>query len=86
MPVRINRGLSAAGHAVLLANSRGPDTIKRVADEAGAIAVPVIDAAKTVDVVIVSIPEKSILLLPKDLFCGASRDVIVVDVSKLRIA
>ena len=72
------RKLSAAGHAVLLANSRGPDTIKRVADEAGAIAVHVLDAAKNVDVVIVSIPEKNTPRLPKDLFSGVSRDVIVV--------
>jgi 8-hydroxy-5-deazaflavin:NADPH oxidoreductase len=73
------RKFGAAGHAVLLANSRGPDTIRQVAEEAGATAVPVVDAVENVDVVIVSIPEKSIPLLPEDLFAGASDDVIVVD-------
>jgi len=73
------RKLSAKGHTILLANSRGLDTIKKVADEAGAIAVQVIDAAKTADLVIVSIPEQSIPFLPKGLFNGISRDVVVVD-------
>ncbi len=73
------RKLSSAGHAVLLANSRGPDTIVQFAVEAGATAVPVVDAVKNVDVVIVSIPEKSIAYLPKDLFAGASDDDVVVD-------
>ena len=74
------RKLSPAGHAVLLANSRGPDTIRKLADEAGATAVSVADEAmKKVDVLIVSVPQKSVPLLPKDLFVELPDDVVVVD-------
>ncbi len=73
------RKLSSAGHTVRIANSRGPDTIRQLADEAGATAVPVADAVKDVDVIIVSIPEKNVPLLPKDLFTGVPEDVVVVD-------
>jgi hypothetical protein len=73
------RRLSAAGHTVRLANSRGPDTIERLADDAGAVAVRVVDAVQDVDVVIVSIPEKNVPRLPADLFRGVPDDVVVVD-------
>jgi 8-hydroxy-5-deazaflavin:NADPH oxidoreductase len=73
------RKLSAAGHTVRLANSRGPETIRKLAEEAGASAVTVEDAVKNVDVVVVSIPQKSIPRLPRDLFAGVSDDVVVVD-------
>ena len=48
------RKLCAAGHQVLVANSRGPDTIQELADEAGATAVTAADAVKDVDVIILS--------------------------------
>ncbi len=70
---------AANGHDVKLANSRGPETIQDIASDAGATAVTATDAVKDVDVVIVSIPEKNIPALPKDLFDGVSQDVIVVD-------
>ena len=70
---------AAQGHSVLLANSRGPETIKDIAREAGATAVPVTEAVKSVEVVIISIPEKNIVLLPEDLFSDVSEAVIVVD-------
>src|SRR5438093_679180 len=73
------RKLSAAGHIVLLASARGPDALREFANEAGATAVPVVEAVKNVDVVIVSIPQKSIPLLPKDLFAGVPDDVVVID-------
>jgi predicted dinucleotide-binding enzyme len=73
------RKFSVAGHTVLLASARGPDALRVFANEVGATAVPVTDAAKNVDVVIVSIPEKNIPLLPKDLFAGVPEDVVVVD-------
>ena len=73
------RKFSAAGHQVLLANSRGPESIREIAKEAGATAVPVADAAKGVDVVVVSIPEKAIAQLPKELFAGLAKHVVVID-------
>lgn len=68
-----------AGHTVLIANSRGPETLTEVVEETKAIAVMVTDAVKDVDVVILSIPLKSIPFLPRNLFDGVSKDVIVID-------
>ncbi len=73
------RKLSAIGHSVFVANSREPDTISSIADEAGASAVTVAEAVKDVDIVIIAIPERNVLVLPKDLFGEVSPDVIVVD-------
>ncbi len=73
------RKLSATGHSVFVANSREPDTIRAIADEAGASAVTVAEVVKDVDIVIIAIPERNVLVLPKDLFGEVSPDVIVVD-------
>ncbi|MBY4208122.1 NAD(P)-binding domain-containing protein [Rhodococcus fascians] len=48
--------LAEAGHAVKVANSRGPETIDQAVLATGAHAVPSSEAAKRVDVVILSIP------------------------------
>ena len=64
----LTRRLRALGHDVSVANSRGPETLKPLADETGAHAVKVTDAARGQGVVIVTIPEKGIPDLPKDLF------------------
>ncbi len=73
------RRLTALGHDVSIANSRGPETMAALADETGAKAVSVEQAARAGDVVIVTIPEKSIPSLPADLFDGVPADVVVVD-------
>ena len=73
------RRLTALGHDVSIANSRGPETLAALADETGAKAVTVEQAARAGDVVIVTIPEKSIPRLPADLFDGVPADVVVVD-------
>jgi 8-hydroxy-5-deazaflavin:NADPH oxidoreductase len=72
------RRLSALGHDVSIANSRGPESLAALAKETGAKAVTVREAARGKDLVIVSIPEKSVLDLPRDLFAGDDR-VVVVD-------
>jgi predicted dinucleotide-binding enzyme len=74
------RKLSAAGHTVLLANSRGPDTIVDLVGEAGATAVPVVEAVKDVDVIIMSIPSGKIPSL-KELLAKVPADVAVADTS-----
>jgi predicted dinucleotide-binding enzyme len=74
------RRLSAARHTVLLANSRGPDTIADLAGEAGATAVPVAEAVKDVDVIIMSIPLGKIPSLKK-LLAEVPADVAVADTS-----
>lgn len=69
----------AAGHNVKIANSRGPETLKDLAAETGATAVDVRDAVKDVDLVVMTIPQKHILELPRGLFEGLSEHVVVVD-------
>src|SRR3954469_1137490 len=75
----LTRRLRALGHDVSVANSRGPATLKALADETGARAVTVEEAARGKEVVIVTIPEKHIPDLPKDLFGPENRDTAVVD-------
>ena len=50
------RKLAAAGHAVKLANSKGPDTIRELAGDIGAAAVSKEEAVGGVEVVVLSIP------------------------------
>jgi predicted dinucleotide-binding enzyme len=73
------RRLTPLGHSVSIANSRGPNTLVELARETGAKAVSVEQAARSGDVVIVSIPENQISRLPAGLFDGVPEDVVVVD-------
>jgi predicted dinucleotide-binding enzyme len=73
------RRLAAVGHDVSIANSRGPDTLADLARDSGARPVTVEEAARAGEVVIITIPEKSIPGLPGGLFNGVSPDVVVVD-------
>lgn len=74
----LTRRLTALGHDVSVANSRGPQTLAALAAETGAKAVTVAEAARGKDVVVVTIPEKNVPNLPADLF-GADDHVIIVD-------
>lgn len=71
------RRLTALGHDVAVANSRGPQTLADLVAETGAKAVTVEEAARGRDVVIVTIPQKNIPQLPKGLFAGADATVVV---------
>ena len=74
------RKLSAAGHTVLFANSRGPETLKDLAEETGATAVTAAEAVNGVDVIITSIPfGKSASL--KESLSAVPADVPVIDTS-----
>jgi predicted dinucleotide-binding enzyme len=75
----LTRRLTALGHDVSVANSRGPETLAGLARETGAKAVTARDAARAGELVIVTIPEGKISNLPKDLFAGIPDDVVVVD-------
>lgn len=75
----LTRRFAELGHDVSVANSRGPETLADVAAETGATAVTPSDAVRDKDVVVVTIPEKSIPDLPDDLFDGARGDTVVVD-------
>jgi 8-hydroxy-5-deazaflavin:NADPH oxidoreductase len=73
------RRLATLGHQVSLANSRGPDSLAAFARETGVRPVTVEEAARSGDVVIISIPLKNIAKLPPDLFKGVPDGVVVVD-------
>jgi len=75
----LTRRLSALGHEVSVANSRGPETLSDLADEIGATAVSVEDAPRDKDVIVVTIPETSVPDLPSGLFDGAREDSVVID-------
>jgi predicted dinucleotide-binding enzyme len=73
--------LVSLGHAVCIANSRGPETLKDVAQKTGATPVTAQEAARHGDIIVVTIPLKNIPDLPKDLFAGVAADVPVIDTS-----
>jgi predicted dinucleotide-binding enzyme len=75
----LTRRFTALRHEVLVANSRGPETLRELAKETGAKAVTAKEAARAGEVVIVTIPEGHISELPKDLFAGVPDNVVVVD-------
>jgi len=75
----LTRRFSALGHKVFVANSRGPETLRDLAAETGATPVSIAEAARSGDLVIVTIPEKNIPNLPDDLFKGVPDTVVVVD-------
>lgn len=75
----LTRRFQELGHKVFIANSRGPETLADLAAETGATPVTVNEAAQRGDIVIVTIPEKNIPDLPRDLFAGVSGNVVVVD-------
>lgn len=75
----LTRRFTAAGHQVSVANSRGPDTLRDLAAETGATPVSVKEAARAGKLVVVTIPERNILQLPRDLFAGVPADIVVVD-------
>jgi predicted dinucleotide-binding enzyme len=75
----LTRRFSKLGHEVFVANSRGPETLRGLANETGATPVTAREAARSGEVVIVTIPMKSVRDLPGDLFEGVPKDVVVVD-------
>ena len=72
------RRLTALGHEVSVANSRGPETLRELATQTGAAAVTADEAARDKDLVVVTIPQARVADLPRDLFAGAG-DAVVVD-------
>lgn len=75
----LTRRLTALGHEVSVANSRGPHTLTELAKETGATPVPVEEAARGAEVVVVTIPLKAIPDLPSGLFAEAADGVAVID-------
>ncbi len=73
--------LTSLGHSVLIANSRGPETLTDVAKKTGATPATVEEAAHHGEIIVVTIPLINIPDLPKDLFKGVSADVPIIDTS-----
>ena len=73
------RRLAQLGHQIAIANSRGPETLRDLASEVGATAVTARDTARSGDVVVITIPERAVPDLPRDLFAGVPADVVVID-------
>jgi predicted dinucleotide-binding enzyme len=73
------RHLARLGHHVAIANSRGPETLEALGSEIGATPVSVVDAARAGEVVVISIPEKAVPLLPRGLFASVPQDTVVID-------
>ncbi len=74
----LTRLFRTAGYEVAVANSRGPASLAGLAQETGAQAATVEEAAHA-DLVVVTIPLKDVPNLPKGLFTGAPVEPIVID-------
>jgi predicted dinucleotide-binding enzyme len=68
--------LTKLGHQVSIANSRGSESLKEIAADTGATPVEVEEAAAAEDLVIITIPEKSVVNLPISIL-SSSKAVIV---------
>lgn len=75
----LTRRFRQLGHEVFVANSRGPETLSDLTRETGAKAVTPREAARQGEVVIVTIPEKNIPKLPRDLFADTAANAVIVD-------
>ena len=75
----LTRRFTSLGYEVAVANLRGPETLAKLASETGARAVTVEEAARGRDVVVVTIPQKSIPDLPAGLFEGEPAELVVID-------
>jgi predicted dinucleotide-binding enzyme len=75
----LTRRLTAAGHDVHVANSRGPHTLGDLAAETGATPATAEDAVRDAQVVVVTIPLKAVAALPAGLLDTAADDVAVID-------
>ncbi len=72
----LTRRLTALGHEVQVANSRGPETLADLAAETGATPVTVEEAPQGAELVVVTIPQKNVPDLPAGLLDGVP---VVVD-------
>lgn len=75
----LTRRFTALGHEVSVANSRGPQTLTELAEETGATPVPVEEAARGAEIVVVTVPLKAVPNLPAGVLDGAAPDAAVID-------
>ncbi|MFC7887002.1 NADPH-dependent F420 reductase [Streptomyces sp. NPDC057376] len=75
----LTRRLTAIGHDVSVANSRGPHTLTALAEETGATPVRAEEAARGAEIVVVTVPLKAVPGLPSGILDGAADGVAVID-------
>jgi predicted dinucleotide-binding enzyme len=76
----IIRKVRDAGYRVTMANSRGPESLQRLAATTGAIPVSVEEVVQDVDMLFIAVPQKAIPKLPQGLLAKARQETIVIDV------
>jgi 8-hydroxy-5-deazaflavin:NADPH oxidoreductase len=80
-----NIGSALAGHfhklqhTVLIANSRGPETLSKIAQETGATPVNLSEVANGVDLLVIAIPMKNVPSLPNDLLASLPETSPIID-------
>lgn len=72
------RKLTKAGHTVQMANSRGPETLKELAEETGATSLIAQEAVQGVDVIILSVNPTSFPAM-KELLAAVPDETVVLD-------
>ena len=75
----LTRLLAMRGHSVRVANSRGPQTLADIAAATGAQAVWAKDAAADADVVIISIPQRSVPDLVQGILSAARPGAAIIE-------
>ena len=75
----LTRKLTALGHEVAVANSRGPETLADLVNETGAAAVSAAEAATGADIMIVTVPQRAIPLLAQGIFDAAAANAPIID-------
>ncbi len=75
----LTRRSTALGHEVRVANSRGPETLKDLSEETGAVAVTATEAADGAGIVVVTVPQKAIPALGKGILDSRRPGAPVVD-------
>ena len=75
----LTRRLAALGHAVSVANSRGPATLSDLAAETGATAATAEDAVRGAELVVVTIPQGKVPHLSRSLFDLRAPGAPIVD-------
>jgi predicted dinucleotide-binding enzyme len=70
---------SRNGHNVRVANSRGPEAARNLADKIGAAAADIYGAVEGAEVVLLSMPFPAVAKLPGNLFDGAAGDAVIID-------
>ena len=75
----LTRHFTRLGHDVVVANSRGPESLAGLAKETGANPVTAAEVPRERDLVVVTIPQAKIPNLPSGLFKDTPDDLVVID-------